>query len=83
MYSGFSNSRYEWSLFYGCPGGDEATERGTNILTSKNWGKNITDAFKTARGRGHAALPELKKQKTGKGTDNSKSTLTTLDSTNT
>ena len=57
-------------------GGDEATEPNrTNIVTENNWGEDITGAIETARGRGHdAALPELKKQKTGKGTDNSKST---------
>ena len=49
--------------FVAVPGGDESIAPDeTNVVTSNNWGKNITKAIKAARGCGNdAVLPKLKK----------------------
>ena len=61
------------------PGGDESIAPDeTNIVTSYNWGKNITKAIKAARGCGNdTVLPKLKKQKTDKKDDDSEANAST------
>ena len=77
--SGFRIQEMNRVYFVAVPGGDESIAPDeTNVVTSNNWGKNITKAIKAARGCGNdAALPKLKKQKTDKKDDDSEANAST------